>query len=231
MDPVEYLAYVVREMRVCYLEWLVERIGCAARILNVGCEKGSELLALMWRLKAMEGVGLDKDSCVIELAKELMRNIKSTMEDSSLIGWEGWQSEVPEFPRERRFPSFQVADITCPQQLTWMQPGHFDLAYCDTVLCKILEEHGESGVVCALTHMARAVRSGGWIATEEDGAWPGGLCGLERCFRDAGVEVVYSGHKKIGGRVVPNGIALEPLLVLGRVGGAVTGDPDEIRVS
>jgi hypothetical protein len=131
-------------------DWFKSSFPRPEKVINLGCSRGRETFALMWNLKAMQAVGIDKDSDRIlqamsfadsfhRLAKLVasifqLKNFPPQYAEE-LRSW--YENGVPSEIRERIVPSFISGDIsrTIPQFL-----GQFGLVYLRCVLHLIMDE-------------------------------------------------------------------------------------------
>ena len=118
-------------------------------IANFGCWKSTEAFALLWRLHATEIIVIEKEKRYLAKPIGLREGLKRSQKSYCLEG---------------RTVEFIVADmLTSP-----LCSNHFDLAYCQEVLCYIADESGLQKVQDAINEMARVVKPGGWVIAVEE---------------------------------------------------------------
>ena len=169
------------------LEWLVRVDKAVESVADFGCATGMETLALVHAFGAREAVGIDIDGDGILQATQTLDGLKSAAvrianraaytKDEEYHQW--WRELVPDFlkglvldriPKElargirQTSVTFIQADITAALSIA---TDHFDLVYCDYVLCHVFCAHGERELQCAVSEMARAAVPGGCVVAVE----------------------------------------------------------------
>ena len=166
-----------------HFQWLVDMDVVAGQIATFGCGTGESVLGLMWAVEAFEGLGLDKDPAVLEVAHdryvqlqwELEKiwtrlRVSDTLPQSDFI-W--WNDIVPDFIKRRMQESNFLVEFTEgePGSKARLPFEYYDLAYVDFLLHKIWWDRNrtdpENDTRLAIGQMMRVVRPGGFIVAYE----------------------------------------------------------------
>ena len=79
-----------------------------------------------------------------------------------------WESTVPAFLREGKFPVFLEADIACRDKLEEASGSkRFDLAYCSNVLYQVHRNQSRDAVESSFEVIYGALAPGGWFFANE----------------------------------------------------------------
>ena len=160
-------------------EWFMDELSNTERILNIGCGHGRETFALMWKLNAIEALGIDIDddpkkeriftaNILVNAIREFARKFNSQVipEVSRMYSSEyatqlrdWYDTAVPDVIKSCTIPQFQKMDITEEELLNDFQPNYYDLVYSSFVLDKILDED-EQRVFVAIKNMMSFVKRG-----------------------------------------------------------------------
>jgi chemotaxis methyl-accepting protein methylase len=201
-------------------DWFKSSLPRPEKVINLGCSRGRETFALMWNLKAMQAVGIDKDSDRIIQAKSYVSSVHRLAELVALIfqltnfppqyaeelrSW--YENGVPSEIRERIVPGFIPGDIsrTIRQFL-----GQFDLVYLRYVLHLIMDED-KNTIPSAIHNIASVVRPEvGRVViiepTEKEKDGNHHSYDFEPYFRTVGLEVIKreTDETRLGGLDDPN---------------------------
>ncbi len=159
------------------IDWLLDFNKDFPSILNLGCDKGYETIALMWFLNSKNALGIDKDPNHIDQANSSVRYFIDDL--NNLRRSLNYSSELPrniflkstsllKNMHNRTFPDFSVNDLTAKASM----PGDdYDLAYCERVLYHIASgennEPKNNLLRSAIVKVRRALKRGGiFIAIE-----------------------------------------------------------------
>lgn len=165
------------------LQWLLNLRVDANRIVNFGCNIGTETLSLMYFFGAEEALGIDKDELSIHQAQSTFKNLREDVVRihrmfeyyPGLISEEEkiWWENVPTFFKQAMVRNtfkldYHIHDFTMQSDIS---SDSFDLAFCDFVLHHIwYEENDISNPIntrAAVQEMARVLTPGGALAAFE----------------------------------------------------------------
>jgi SAM-dependent methyltransferase len=144
------------------------------RVLNIGCANGNETLALMWFLEANVACGVDKKiSNARTLASDFKRDLDDTIRSitdtpipEEIHLW--WETSVPLFLREGKFPFFIEADIASKADfgpLVFVES--FSFAYCSSVLCHVHKNQGPIAIRSAIESIYSVLETGACFIANE----------------------------------------------------------------
>jgi SAM-dependent methyltransferase len=196
------------------IQWLATLYREIESIVDFGCGEGWETFALMDALEASEAYGIDVDAMTIRNAKGTFANVwqearsaLNSRDDADPDKSRWWRSGMPSFAKglildevpehlrgglRRTAVHFIEADMTQP--IRELPTGHFDLAYCKSVLYQILADQGIDGAQAAVGQMARVVRSEGLVVAVEPCSIEGEPPDLHSVFDHAGLETLFAGE-------------------------------------
>ena len=142
--------------------------------LDVGCSSGYEAIAIQWFLGIKHVIGIDRDiSTADQFVGALRADLADGREAVKLANLpqadrEWWDSRIPQFLKDDRFPEFVQVELAHPGDLTRaIDTRLFGFAYCSNVLCHIHETHGRGGVRTAVDEILNALLPGAWFVAQE----------------------------------------------------------------
>jgi SAM-dependent methyltransferase len=159
------------------IDWLNKLRLNISSVINLGCDKGNETIALMWFLNASEVIGIDNDHYDIYWAcdeietfqaniKDLSRKLASDESIPDHIYAKG-TALVSKYSN-RPLPSFLHSDVTARIDSPSCK---FDLAYCERFMCHIAcindNQVDEESVIVALSEIYRVLKPNGLFVAIE----------------------------------------------------------------
>jgi SAM-dependent methyltransferase len=177
-------------------EWFKEELSGVESIANLGCGKGRETFALMWKLEATEAVGIDIDGAKIEFATRiaqfrhwfstsLVPSVRNRNQQAVKLLQE-WYEALPIEIREGATPQFYPGNISEGIE----QPdNHFNLVYCRFTLWTIAGNDKDSlSSVCR--NISRILKPRvGRVVIVEPSKKESTNYDFGHCFREAGLRL------------------------------------------